>query len=76
MAVVREIQLISLKNVKVRHYLLVGGRGRQRLRTTVRVTAAADSGRRLRTLAFDGRGVTAASGAAATVGMMMIIITH
>ena len=32
------------------------------------VTAAADSGRWLQTLAFDGREVMAASGAAATVG--------
>jgi len=35
---------------------------------TVTVTAAVDSGRRLQMLTFDGRGVTAASGAAAMVG--------
>ena len=54
--------------MKVRHYLLVGGRRRRWLRMTVTVTAAVDSGRWLQTLTFDGRGVTAASGAAALVG--------
>jgi hypothetical protein len=47
--------------------MMVGGRRWRQLWTTVTVMAVADSGRWLQTLAFNGRGMTAALWAAATV---------